>query len=189
MNNCRIHITGASGSGTTTLGRAVASALAIPHHDMDDYLWQPTEPPYSELRPTADCLRLMTEMFVPRATWVLSGSLQGWGNPLIAHFDLVVFIYTAADIRLQRLRAREALRYGSEAVAPGGARHQQMEEFVAWAAGYDDGNTVSRTLEKHQAWLAALPCPVLRLDGAMPVSDLTARVVSAVQRAAQPHEA
>jgi adenylate kinase family enzyme len=33
----RIHIMGASGAGVTSLGRALADALAIPHHDTDDY--------------------------------------------------------------------------------------------------------------------------------------------------------
>ncbi|MGJ5180847.1 hypothetical protein ACQR16_22780 [Bradyrhizobium oligotrophicum] len=181
MKTCCIHITGASGSGTTTLGRAVASALAIPHHDTDDYFWHPTEPPYVETRPAVDRLRLMDEMFVPRARWVLSGSLQGWGDPLIARFDIVVFIHTARDLRLQRLRVREGLRYGPEAIAPGGARHRDAEEFIAWAAGYDDGDAVSRTLAKHQAWLAKLPCPVLRLDGGEPLPDLVQSVVSATR--------
>ncbi|GLH80646.1 hypothetical protein SSBR45G_55550 [Bradyrhizobium sp. SSBR45G] len=174
---CRIHITGASGSGTTTLGRAVATALAIPHHDTDDYLWQPTEPPYVELRPPELRLRLMHEMFIARGKWVLSGSLQGWGDPLIPCFDLVVFLTTARELRVQRLRAREATRYGHDAVAPGGARHRDMEEFIGWAAAYDEG-MVSRTLAKHQAWLAALPCPVLCLDGGGVLAELAARVVS-----------
>lgn len=179
MTSCRIHITGASGSGTTTLGRAVASALAVPHHDTDDYIWRPTEPPYAELRPAAERLRLMTEMFLPRARWVLSGSLQGWGDPLIAQFDLVVFITIAKELRLQRLRVREVTRYGAEAVAPGGARHRETEDFVAWAAAYDEGDTAtSRTLAKHEAWLSDLPCPVLRLDGARPLDELIARVLS-----------
>jgi adenylate kinase family enzyme len=46
MKLCRIHITGASGAGVSTLGCALADALAIPHHDTDDYFWQPTSPPY-----------------------------------------------------------------------------------------------------------------------------------------------
>jgi adenylate kinase family enzyme len=37
MRSCRIHIMGAPGSGTTALGRALAEALAVPHHDTDDY--------------------------------------------------------------------------------------------------------------------------------------------------------
>ena len=43
MRTRRIHIVGASGAGVTTLGRAVADALAIPHHDTDDFFWLPTD--------------------------------------------------------------------------------------------------------------------------------------------------
>ena len=68
MESCRIHITGASGAGVTSLGRALANALAIPHHDTDDYFWQPTIPPYQKKREIADRLRLMREMFLGRAT-------------------------------------------------------------------------------------------------------------------------
>jgi len=32
----RVHIVGASGSGTTTLGRALATQLGCPHVDTDD---------------------------------------------------------------------------------------------------------------------------------------------------------
>ena len=41
----RIHILGASGSGTTTLGRALAARLQCPHFDTDDCFWLPTDPP------------------------------------------------------------------------------------------------------------------------------------------------
>ena len=61
MKSRRIHVTGASGSGVTSLGRALAEALALPHHDTDDYLWKPTTPPYRELRDAAERLRLMKE--------------------------------------------------------------------------------------------------------------------------------
>jgi hypothetical protein len=37
----------------------------------------------------------------------------------------VVFVVTPRAIRLQRLRAREAMRFGADAVAPGGWRHQK----------------------------------------------------------------
>ena len=42
----RIHILGASGSGTTALGQALAEHLRCPHFDTDDYFWLPTDPPY-----------------------------------------------------------------------------------------------------------------------------------------------
>jgi adenylate kinase family enzyme len=183
MKTCRIHITGASGAGVTTLGRALADALAIPHHDTDDYFWLPTDPPFRHSRDKADRLRLMREMFLGRCGWVLSGSLEGWGDPLIPQFDLVVFVHTAQATRLQRLRAREARRFGADAVAPGGWRHRETEDFMEWASRYDDGGLAIRSLQKHQAWLAALPCPVLRLDGARPTAELVNDVLAAIKPA------
>jgi shikimate kinase len=38
VRQLRIHVTGASGAGVTTLGRALADALALPRHDIDDYI-------------------------------------------------------------------------------------------------------------------------------------------------------
>jgi adenylate kinase family enzyme len=179
MKSCRIHITGASGAGVTSLGRALAGALSIPHHDTDDYFWQPTSPPYHNKREPADRLRLMNEMFVPRPNWVLSGSLVGWGDAIIPTFDRVVFLTTPTEIRLQRIRAREATRYGADAVAAGGWRHKEVEEFIEWASQYDD-DRASRSLAKHEAWLATLPCPVLRLDGSQPLPKLTAEISRAI---------
>jgi hypothetical protein len=108
---------------------------------------------------------------------VLSGSLDGWGDPVIPHFDLVVFLHTAQAIRLQRLRVREARRFGADAVAP---RHQETKEFIEWASRYDDGGLTVRSLQKHQPWLAALPCRVRRLDGARPVPELVEDVITAI---------
>src|SRR5919197_3580524 len=175
MKGCRIHVMGASGAGVTSLGRALASALAISHHDTDDYFWLPTEPPYRDKRDVGERLKLMQDVFLPRAAWVLSGSLIGWGDVLIPNFDVVVFLTTPREVRLERLRAREATRFGTEAVAPGGWRHAETEEFIEWASGYEEGS-VSRTRVKHEAWLAELPCPVLRLQGSRPLPDLVADV-------------
>jgi|GEM_PF-4869066 len=122
MKSRRIHLMGASGSGVTTLGRALADRLALPHHDSDDYFWLPTVPPYQTTRPTSERLRLMREMFLPRIDWVLSGSVTGWGDELVPFFDLVVFVTAPREMRLKRLRAREAAHFGTDAVAPGGWR-------------------------------------------------------------------
>ncbi|HWK37426.1 MAG TPA: hypothetical protein VNR88_00770, partial [Hyphomicrobium sp.] len=92
MRGKRIHIMGAPGSGTTTVGRALASALALPHHDTDDYYWRPSDPPYQNPRPLEERLQLAREMFLPRPGWVLSGSVDSWGTDVAAMLDLVVFL-------------------------------------------------------------------------------------------------
>ena len=180
MRTLRIHIMGASGAGVTSLGRALADALAISHHDTDDYFWRPTNPPYTEMREVADRLRLMGEVFLDRSDWVLSGSLDDWGAPLIPFFDSVVFLYVPTAIRIQRLRARESRRFGIDAVAPGGPLHDQVEEFIEWASHYDDGTREGRNLARHQAWLATLPCRVMRLDGTRPLPDLVSEITSVI---------
>jgi adenylate kinase family enzyme len=182
MQRRRIHIMGASGSGVTTLGRALANVLALPQHDSDDYFWLPTVPPYQAQRPAAERLRLMQEMFLPRADWVLSGSVVGWGNELISHFDLVVFVQTPRELRLQRLRNREAAHFGADAVAPGGWRHDETESFVEWTSHYEDGTREGRNLSKHETWLARLPCPVLRVDGSRPAEANVTEIVRALDR-------
>ncbi len=184
MKTCRVHIMGASGAGVTSLGRALSDALAVPHHDTDDYYWRPTTPPYREQREVADRLRLMGEMFLDRPDWILSGSLDGWGSSIVPLLDLVIFVYVPTAIRLERLRVREAVHFGADAVAPGGWRHQETQEFIEWASHYDDGSREGRNLARHQAWLEALQCRVIRLDGTQPIPDLVGRVLSSMRECA-----
>jgi adenylate kinase family enzyme len=180
----RVHILGASGSGTTTLGRALAARLGCPHHDTDDYFWLPSDPPFQHIRETVARQALLgTELGKPGG-WALSGSLCGWGDIYIPLFDLVVFLWIPADLRMARLRAREIVRYGEAAVGPGGAMHAGSTAFLQWAAGYDEGDLEKdseyRCLQMHNAWLAALPGPVLRLESAATVEANLARVLAAL---------
>ncbi|WP_038956183.1 hypothetical protein [Bradyrhizobium japonicum] len=182
MKSRRIHLMGASGSGVTTIGRALAGRLSAAHHDSDDYFWLPTVPPYQTTRPAAERLRLMRAMFLPRLDWVLSGTVTGWGDELVPLFDLVVFVTTPRELRLQRLRGREATHFGADAVAQGGWRHEETESFVEWASHYEAGDREGRSLTKDEAWLAGLPCLVVRIDGSRPLADLVEQLCSEAER-------
>lgn len=160
--NNRIHIFGASGSGTTTIGIAVAEKLGYTHFDTDNYFWLPTKEPFTEARPTKDRLRLMQMDLLRIDNWVLSGSLNGWGDPLIPLFELVIFVYVPHDERIKRLKIREHERYGDE-ISIGGKRHEATNEFIEWAAGYDSGIS-SRNFPKHEKWMAELKCPLLKIQ-------------------------
>jgi len=166
----RVHILGASGSGTTTLAAALAARLGCAHFDTDDFFWLPTEPKFQEIRPVEERIALLASALDHAEGWVLSGSLPGWGDVFIPRFELVVFIYVPPEVRMARLAQREAGRYGADAIAPGGAHHAKYETFMTWAAAYDTGD-VSRTRGIHEQWLAALPCPVLRLTTVATVAD------------------
>ena len=115
----RIHIFGASGTGTTSLAVAIATRYGHRHLDTDDFYWMRTDPPYREVRPPEDRLALLRRSIRETHSWVLSGSLCGWGDPLIPAFELVVFVTVPTAVRLARLGAREIERYGRHAIAPG----------------------------------------------------------------------
>lgn len=173
MRRSRLQVTGASGSGTTTLARAIADAWAVPHGDIDDYFWLPTDPPYVEQRPEADRVALMEQLFLPREAWVLSGSMLGWGDSVVPRLAAVVFLTLDPTERMRRIEARERVRR-----AGGPVDERALEEFLAWARGYDDPTFDGRSLVRHEEWLASLGCPVLRLDGARPVHVLRDRVLA-----------
>ena len=177
----RIHIFGASGSGTTTLATALATAYGHRHLDTDDFYWLPTGPPYRETRPRELRLELLRRTLADCSSWVLSGSLCGWGDPLIPEFDLVVFLFVPANVRIARLRAREERRYGVEAIAPGGTIHQAHSEFLDWAQRYDEGSLEMRSLLLHNEWLSALPGARLRLEGELSVSDQLAQIEASLK--------
>ena len=180
----RVHILGASGSGTTTLAAALAARLGCPHLDTDSYFWLPSDPPFQHIREVEVRVALLRADLEKPGGWALSGSLFGWGDVFIPLFDLVVFLYVPADLRMARLRAREIARYGEAAIGPGGAMHAASTAFLQWAAGYDDGaleqGSEYRCLRVHNAWLAGLPGPVLRLESAATVEANLARVLAAL---------
>lgn len=175
-----IHIFGASGSGTTSLASALAARHGHRHLDTDDFYWLPTNPPYRHVRPRELRLDLLRRALAESSSWVLSGSLCGWGDPLIPDFDLVVFLVVPTQVRLARLRAREVQRYGHEALRPGGKLHQAYVEFLDWAGRYDEGGPEMRSRVLHEGWLSTLPGAVLRLDGDRPIAEQLAQVQAAV---------
>jgi len=172
----RIHIVGASGSGTTSLAAELATRYGHRHLDTDDFFWLRTDPPYREQRPREERLASLRAALHEAERWALSGSLCGWGDPLIPEFELVVFLFVPAPVRLARLRAREVGRYGQHAIAPGGALHGAHVEFLEWAGRYDTGGPEMRSRAMHEAWLAALPCPVVRLEDDLPVEGLLGKI-------------
>ena len=177
----RILITGAAGSGTTTLGRALAARLGYTHEDTDTYYWVPTDPPYTTIRPPGERITLLLPKLRAERDWVLSGSPIEWGAALEPLYELIVFLRLDHDLRMARLRRRESADFGPR-IRPGGDMARINAEFLDWASSYDEAGPERRSLVQHERWLAAQKCPVLRLDSAAPVDMLRAAVLAALPK-------
>jgi adenylate kinase family enzyme len=94
----RIHVTGASGSGTTTFGRALAAELGVPHFDSDDYFWLPTDPPYTTKRDPEERNRMLRADLRAAGSFVETGSLISWSKEIDALFTGVVFLRIPPEV-------------------------------------------------------------------------------------------
>lgn len=106
-----IHIFGASGAGTSTLGKKICEELGFFFMDTDDYFWEPTDPKYTVKRSFEERLRLMKEDIEKHDQIVISGSLVDWGDELIPLFTLAIRLVTDTDVRIERLRKREKAKH------------------------------------------------------------------------------
>lgn len=161
-----ILVTGASGSGTTTQGGALANRLGASHFDVDAYYWLPTNPPFTQKRAPNERLSLLLADLRTAPTAVVSGSVLEWGPEIEDAFDLIVFLYLETSLRIERLMQRELDRYGMIDSA-----------FLEWASKYDEDPSTSRSLAKHIVWLANRACPVIDLRGDLSVSTRTATIL------------
>jgi hypothetical protein len=163
----RALITGAAGSGTSTLAAALAERWGAAMLEADAFFWLPTDPPFKVKREPEQRRTLFEQQLGMHERAVVAGSVVGWG--VDALFDLVVFLYVEASIRVQRLQLREMALYGKADPA-----------FLHWAAQYDEGPPEGRSLAKHEAWLRTLSCPVVRLVGVRSVEEQVAFVAESV---------
>lgn len=174
----RVHIFGASGSGSTTLGRALAISLGIMHIDVDDHYWKQTDPPFREKNVPSDRVRSIKETIGSEEQWVLTGSLVSWGERLVSECTLGVFLHLDSSERMSRLRQREHQRHGDR-IAPNGDMYESHLEFMQWAQAYDVATSGIRCRQVHVDWMAGLSFPVVVLRSDKPPEELLVDVVHA----------
>jgi len=163
-----IHIYGASGSGTSTLGREISKRLGYVFLDTDDFFWKRTNPMYSEKRSPEEAVTMIFEKIRTLDQVVLCGSLVDWGDELIKEFTLAVRLDTETKVRLHRIKEREYKKFGAR-ILPEGDMYEQHLRFLEWAGKYDTGSAHMRSREKHDQWQKLLPCPQLNLSGEDPL--------------------
>lgn len=75
MDKQVIHIYGASGSGTSTIGKFICEQLGYHFMDTDDYFREPTNPPYTTKRNIQNRIALIRKDIAKHDKTAISGSL------------------------------------------------------------------------------------------------------------------
>ena len=166
-----IHICGACGSGTSTLGQALERKYGYKWLETDDYFHLPN----GQYRSHDERNSLLMAEINKYPKCVISGSLANWGEVFVPRFDLVVYVYTPTDIRIERLKKRQYERFG-ERIREGGDLYNNHINFIEGASKYDILEQ-GRCKKRHEEWFKLLTCPLLRVDGTEPVDTLLAKIM------------
>ncbi len=170
-----IMIIGPSGSGKTTLGKAVAEKLGYPYFDVDDYIWkQDTVEPYTQMYTRGEKISRLSNDIAPYEHFVMAGSMSSFRYAFDDKFDMMVFLYVAPDIRVQRVHNRAITRFG-ERVLEGGDMHENHMKFLEENRRYEhDG---SPNLREQREWMENMPCVKIELDGTNSIENNAAIIV------------
>lgn len=158
----KLHIFGASGSGTSTLGQMIAEHYGWALFDIDNFYWQKTDPPFTVKNDVDRRHALLSEAIASHDHWIMSGSMDSWAEPYINVWDAAIFVSAPTDTRIERLKKREYERYGDR-VSVGGDLYLSSKEFIDWAAAYGSGEESGRSLPRHRQFIDRLPCPVFEI--------------------------
>jgi adenylate kinase family enzyme len=176
----KILVFGASGSGTTTLGKEIGKRTDFVHLDADDYYWKQTENPFTEKVPLNERNEKIKNDFLSSENVIISGSMVSWGEEWETSFDLVIFIHLNNDIRMERLKKREFERYGEELLV-NEKRKLDYQAFIEWANQYENPDFKGRSLKVHNEWIKKLNCKVLRIDGGLELGKKVDKVITEIK--------
>ena len=142
-----IYIYGASGAGSTTLGRYICDKYNFKQIDTDDYFWKHKEEYSKRIEDMINDMKKTEKNGI-----VITGNFWNWNvdyNELLKYIDLYVRMILKPEIRIQRLKKREHDRFGEE-ILPGGSRYEEHKEFIEWAKQYDYADASVRSLKAHE---------------------------------------
>ena len=164
-----IMIIGPSGSGKTTLGKKLAEVLGYPFFDVDEYIWRFDTPElYTVMYSREEKISRLQDAIAPYEHFVMAGSMSSFHTYFDPYFGMMVFLYAAPDIRVERVKERAVQRFGDR-VVEGGDMYESNLQFLKDNRRYEEDG--SPNLKEQMEWMNNLSCIKLELDGTKSIDE------------------
>ena len=176
-----IAIIGLNGAGKSTLAHVLAKKLHYFEIDVEDYYFPAQRSsrlnalegktsadvsfiPYLSPRAKSEVELAIRKDINCNPQFVLSGVTLNWSESILSQIDIVFYLHVPLNERLQRIRSREAQRFGSR-ILPGGDMYDQHIEFLNKVENRSE-QEITRSLEN-------LSCPVVNVEKLLPLRNDT----------------
>ena len=175
-----IAIMGMNGSGKSTLAHAWAKRTGAFEMDVEDYYFPQQrearrqalegeipaitddEIPFSRSETKEEVQAALLRDMQAHPDFVLAGVTMNWSEEILACIDAAFWVQTPLQVRMERIRRREEMRFGDR-VRPGGDMYEQQKEFREMVQGRDEGIVGESAGRLH--------CPVILLDGTKTIEE------------------
>ena len=177
-----IAIVGLNGSGKSTLAHALAKELGYWEMDVEDYYFpdqrssrrsaleglpilrdERAAVPFSAPIPKSEAEAAILADMEKHPRFVFSGVRLNWKPRILSHVEIVFLLQVPKEERIRRIHEREEKRFGTR-VLPEGDMFAQQAAFLRTVSSRDE----SMVLDS----LTGLPCPIVPIDGTLPVSAI-----------------
>lgn len=176
-----INIFGSSGSGTTTLAKSLSEIYDFYHIDIDDIMWEKTDPPFTIRRDNQVIKKNMHEILKNHQNTIISGAIVNIYDELKENIDLYIYMNLDIETRIKRINRRELNRFGKR-VLPGGDLYDKHQEFLQWVSDYEHNPEYLRSRRQHLSWLDGVSKPVLRITDELSIEELLKIVGSYIKK-------
>lgn len=188
-----IAIFGLNGGGKSTLTHALAKQTGYFEMDAEDYyfpeqrasrIWAlendsiiDTEYlgklPFSNPRTKSEVQTAIMEDIESHPKFILASVTMNWSDEILSNIDIAFGVQAPLEERLRRIQTREEKRFGAR-VLVGGDMYTQQAEFCKVVENRDP-KSVKESAKK-------LSCPVIVIDGTLPVARNLEKMLEEVLR-------